>query len=482
MLLGIAIPTETATPLINNQSFVSSPVISPRGTAFDYVVVIIMENHSLCSIVGNISIGCATSTIAPYETKLAQNYTLATHYTSLAHPSLPNYVALAGGSTFNVTKDCSPTTSPCGSDLLCCPIYAPNIVDRLEQARLTWKGYAEDYLSGSGCSDAINQLPFSYFEDIFYNTTRCASLVKANTVTAANTLGNPDVFLNDLGSTATISNFMWLTPTPCDQWHALSCSGFSGTNYGDIYLSTVVPRILKSRVFTTQRAALFIVYDEGKDTCPSGRGDCVYSAWIGPQVKRGFMSGLSYSQYSFLATLEWNWGLYNLTSFDGSAGPMNEFFTDGQPSQMQASFTDNPSHPQAGQTTTFSALVNGGAQPFWYNWNFGDGSRGRGQTTSHAYQKAGNYATTLTVTDAARQTVTASLTLTIVAPPSPSSHPSPPSTKPPPLGGFCIQCPIKNLSTTSLLLIGLPVVLSLAIAFTTLARNRHRKTDRKLAR
>jgi hypothetical protein len=161
---------------------------------------------------------------------------------------------------------------------------------------------------------------------------------------------------------------------------------------------------------------------------------------------------------------------------------MNEFFTDGQPSQMQASFTDNPSHPQAGQTTTFSALVNGGAQPFWYNWNFGDGSRGRGQTISHTYQKAGSYATTLTVTDAARQTVTASLTLTITAPPSPSSHPSPPSTKPPPFGGFCIQCPIKNLSTTSLLLVGLPVVLSLAIAFTTLVRNRHRKTNRKLAR
>ena len=485
IITGIAVGADTATPPIDNQNFVSSLTPPLRGTSFDYLVTIIMENHSVCSIVGNIAIGCAASTIAPYETKLAQNYTLATHYTALAHPSLPNYIALAGGSTFNVSKDCFPATNPCGSDHLCCPISATNIVDRLEQADLTWKGYAEDYLVGSGCSNTIDQLPFSYFQDIFYNMTRCASLVKANSVKAGSTLGNPDIFLNDLGSTATASNFMWLTPTPCDQWHALSCSGFNGTSYGDIYLSTLVPRILKSTIFTTQRAALFIVYDEGINsisTCPSGTGDCVYAVWAGPQVKRGLMSGTSYSHYSFLSTIEWNWGLYNLTSYDGSARPMNEFFTGGQPSQLQASFTDNPSNPQAGQTTAFSALVNGGAIPYLYAWNFGDGTKGRGQSISHTYQKAGTYATTLTVIDAARQTFTAALTLTIATPPLPSPRPPSSSSKPPPLGGICLQCPLKSFSTTSLLLVGLPVVLSLAMAFNTLVRNRRRKTIRGFAR
>jgi hypothetical protein len=312
--------------------------------------------------------------------------------------------------------------------------------------------------------------------------TRCASLVKANSVRAGATLGNPDIFLNDLGSTVTASNFMWLTPTSCDQWHALSCSGFNGTSYGDIYLSTVVPRILESRVFTTQRAALFIVYDEGKDTCPSGSGDCVYSVWAGPQLRRGFISGTSYTQYSFLSTIEWNWELYNLTSYDGSARPMNEFFTNGQPSKLEASFTDNPSNPEAGQTTAFSALVNGGAEPYSYNWNFGDGSKGRGQTITHVYQKAGSYATTLTVIDAARQIVTPSLTLTIAPAQSPSPQTPPSSTKPPPQGGFCLQCPIKNISTTSLLLAGLPVALTLATAFTILVRSRHRKATRRFAR
>jgi hypothetical protein len=159
---------------------------------------------------------------------------------------------------------------------------------------------------------------------------------------------------------------------------------------------------------------------------------------------------------------------------------MNEFFTSGQPSQLQISFTDNPSNPQPGQTTSFSALVNGGAPPFWYTWNFGDGSRGRGQTISHTYQKAGSYATTLTVIDAARQTVVASLTLTVAAPPP--SQPPNPSTKPSTLGGLCLQCLTKNVSATFLLLVGLPIVLSLAISLTTVIRNRHRKTVHGLAR
>jgi len=471
MLMGIAIVADT--PPANNQQYISSLAALPQGTSFDYLVTIIMENHSVCSIEGNTVIGCASSTIGPYETELAKNYTLATHYTSITHPSLPNYLALAGGSTFSVTTDCFPTANPCNSNAQCCPVSATSIVDRLEQAGLKWKAYAEDYPSGSGCTGLTSQLPYNYFQNIFYNVTRCARLVKANSVKAGTNIGNPDLFLKDLGSTATASNFMWLTPTYCDQWVVgPTCSGANLTRFGDIYLSTVVPRILNSTVFRTQRAALFIVYDEGVNTCPSGHGDCIYAVWAGPQVRRGFTSDTSYTHYSFLSTIEWNWGLYNLTSYDGSARPMNEFFIDGQPSQLKASFTDNPSNPEAGQTIVFSALVNGGAKPYLYNWDFGDGSLERGQDIAHTYVRAGSYVTTLKVIDAARLVSIASLTLTVAAVPSSSPQP----------GGFCLQCRIKNISAISLLLGGLPVVLSLAIAFAALVRSRHRKTRRRLAR
>jgi hypothetical protein len=133
--------------------------------------------------------------------------------------------------------------------------------------------------------------------------------------------------------------------------------------------------------------------------------------------------------------------------------------------------------------TAFSALADGGAKPYLYTWDFGDGVMGRGQTITHAYEKAGIYGMTLTVVDAARQVVTASLTLTVAAVPS-SSHGPPPSSsaKQPPLGGFCLQCPIKNISTMSLLLAGVPVALSLAVAIATFVRSRRNKTIRRLVR
>jgi acid phosphatase len=469
----MTIAAETTSPPINGQDLVSSLATPPSGTYFDYVVIIIMENHSLCSVVGNITIGCKASTIAPYETNLAQNYTLATHYTALAHPSLPNYIGLIGGSTFGITKNCSPINNTCSSTQSCCPIPATNltIVDRLEQAGLTWKAYAEDYPIPSGCSSKTNQLPFNYFLDINNSMTRCSRLVKANSVGAGTNLGNPDLFLKDLGSTFTASNFMWLSPTSCDQWHHL-CS--AGPSQGDNYLSSVVPRILSSAVFTMQRAALFIVEDEGTNTspgagtCPIGSGDCVYAMWAGPQVKRGYMCGASYSHYSFLSTLESNWGLDNLTSNDGSARPMNELFTKGPACELQTGFTNNPTNLIAGRPTALSALASGGVQPYFYTWNFGDGGNGRGQTISHAYQRAGSYTTTLTVTDAAGTATTASRTLTI-APAAPSSS------QPPPPNGICLQCLIQG-NSASLLLIGIPVGLTVAIVFATFVKRRHRKS------
>src|SRR6266571_3822338 len=316
-----------------NQDMVLSPGTPQRGAFFDYVVLIIMENKPLCYIVGSIVIGCAASTVAPYETKLAKNYT-------------------------------------------------------------------------SGCRPLGQQLPFNYFQDIYNNSTRCKNLVGVGW--PLNSTGDPEIFLHDLNSTKSASNFMWFSPSPCDQWHHL-CTGYGATNQGDVYLSTMVPRILHSTIFKTQRAALFIVYDEGygkgSDTCPIGRGDCVYAVWAGPQVKRGYMCGESYSHYSFLATLEFNWGLQNFTSNDGSARPMNEFFTNGPPCELQTGFTYNPNKPQAGRTVDFSGLVTGGTQPYSYSWNFGDGDPGTGQASSHTYQKAGKYMAIVTITDAAGQKI-----------------------------------------------------------------------------
>jgi hypothetical protein len=379
-------------------------------------------------------IGCPASSIAPYETELAQSYNLVTNYTAVGHPSPPDYVALISGSTHNMSSECFPT-QPCGSDHLCCPINGTNIVDRFD------------------------------FSDIYNNKTRCARLVSAETVWSGNTTGNPDIFLNDLGSTATASNFMWLSPSSCDQWHHL-CAGSGTSSQGEVYLSSVVPKILSSTLFTTQRAALFVVYDEGfgkgSDTCPSGRGDCVYAVWAGPQVKRGYVCNTRYSHYSFLATLELNWGLQNLTSNDGSANPMTQLFTKGPPCGLQAGFTHTTSTPKDNQTLGFSGLVSGGVQPYSFAWDFGDRNAGAGQNTSHTFQNAGSYTVTLTVTDAIGQKVTAVHPLTVVPTLSTSTQPT------------------EDNHPTSLLLVGVPVVLTFVVVFAMFLRRRRRKASLEL--
>lgn len=62
----------------------------------------------------------------------------------------------------------------------------------------------------------------------------------------------------------------------------------------------------------------------------------------------------------------------------------------------------NPTAPQQLQTVTFDAsdeALDGSITN--YEWDFGDGTKGAGRTTSHQYRSAGTYFVTLTVTDLA---------------------------------------------------------------------------------
>jgi len=63
-----------------------------------------------------------------------------------------------------------------------------------------------------------------------------------------------------------------------------------------------------------------------------------------------------------------------------------------------------------------------------YEWSFGDGSTGSGESTSHTYTVAGTYTANLTVTDSGGKTSSASETITVL----PSYDPSPPYVPSPP--------------------------------------------------
>lgn len=314
--------------------------------AFDHVFIVVMENTSASTIIGN-------SAQAPYINSLAGQYSYSSNYFGVTHPSLPNYLALTGGSTYGITSDCAVSM---------CPVNASNIADTVEGAGKTWKAYMEGMPSACDTTDsypyAVKHNPFVYFDDIRTNASRCQS---------------HDVpysqLSTDLASTATTPNFVWVTPNMCDDMHDCAVST------GDLWLKTQIPTILASPAFTQQNSLLLITWDED-DFTGSNQVDMLA---VGSQVKRGYVSSPTYNHYSTLRTIESAWGLPALTtSGDGAASSMSDFF--GAPPCGFGSVTASATSPQpSGTSVVFTASSGGCASSpeyeFWISgpsgWTLG---------------------------------------------------------------------------------------------------------------
>lgn len=85
----------------------------------------VLENRSYEEVIGSPS--------APYLNGLARRYALATGFYAITHPSLPNYIALTGGSVFEIKRNCSRCDAP-----------GPNVVGQLDRAGISWKAYFEE--------------------------------------------------------------------------------------------------------------------------------------------------------------------------------------------------------------------------------------------------------------------------------------------------------------------------------------------------
>ena len=250
-----------------------------------------MENHSYGDIIGN-------SGQAPYINQLASNYGVAANSFGVAHPSLPNYLALVGGDTFGVTSDC--TT---------CFVSAPNlVVDRIAASGRTWKAYMENMPSACFSGDAYpyaqKHNPFVYFDDL-RTTSQCANVVPMTALS------------NDLGAASTTPQFVWITPNLCDDMHDCSIAA------GDTWLSNTVPAILSSPAFTTQNSLLLITWDEDDNT----ENNNIPTLVVSPSVPAGYRSATPYNHYSLLKTIEQAWSLAPLTGNDAAAAPMSDFFS-----------------------------------------------------------------------------------------------------------------------------------------------------------
>jgi len=292
---GAQAPRPAATPAATPTASTSPIAAVTPGPALPrlaHIFVILMENESGSQIVG--------SSQAPFLNRLADRYSLATDYSALFHPSLPNYIALTSGSNQGITDDRSPPSAGYA-------VAATDLADRIEAAGLTWKAYAESMPSPGYAENtplyATRHVPFLYYKDILDDPARLRSHVVPFSDLAA-----------DLRSPATTPDFAFITPNMRDDMHDAPVA------VGDAWLAREVPRILGSPAFTRERSLLVVTWDEGSAT-----DNHVATILAGSGARPHFRSARPYDHYSLLHTIEADWGLAPLSANDARAALMGEF-------------------------------------------------------------------------------------------------------------------------------------------------------------
>ncbi len=308
------------------------PAVSTVGD-LDHVFMVYMENKGYTDIVG--------SPNAPFLNSLINAYGFANNYFGLTHPSLPNYYPVIGGTDFGLTYNCA---SPC--------IAADTtLVSNIDDAGLTWRGYAQSLEYGANPLVASgdyspDQLPFPAFESIANN---------ADPNYAAEHILPLEQMAIDLRSSATAPNYAWYAANedfngegPVDfPWGMLkfAISQVTDQQYNvpalDQFLSETVPVILASNVWNdpTESSVLVVTFDEDNNNTSLGFGNnanhIVTVVIPSPgAILDGMRSGSFtvtdyYNHYSLLRMIEDALNLPTLTNNDKFAPPMNAFWESG---------------------------------------------------------------------------------------------------------------------------------------------------------
>jgi hypothetical protein len=375
----IAALTACATAAVAATSITASAAHGPGGdhrhsAPLDHIFVIMLENHSQSSVIGDPN--------APYLTSLAHTYGMADKYYGVTHPSMPNYIATIAGDNFGIQDD---------NDQNVVNLDRQNLVDQLESHHIGWDAYLQDLPSNKQDSfgptlpnGTVEKLyakkhnPFVLFDDVKNNPSRMSH------VRDYSQLGT------DLNS-GHAPQFVWITPNQCNDMHGgvydtvpghaeTPCPyGNTKDDANDAALKQKADDFVKGAVTTiksssswTRHSAIVIVTDENDYTgnsetggwenadgcCDSpyvGAGDPrVSSSWPGgtygggliPAIvvtasgPRGLVDHTPYNHYSLLTTIEDNWHLGHLGHAGDTAGgvvPMWPLFAAGHAGEHQTS-------------------------------------------------------------------------------------------------------------------------------------------------
>ncbi|UWZ85472.1 alkaline phosphatase family protein [Occallatibacter riparius] len=283
---------------------VASAQSVPRSS---HVWMITEENHSYEEVVGNPQM--------PYYNQLIQQYGLATQFYAEQHSSLPALMWLVAGAPVERNND---TKS--------CHHHEDNIVREVLQQGYTWRAYQEN-------------MPYAGFDGLFSTDylyyRRHNPLIDFSDVCPGSGQEMNSVpfwqMAADFADNNT-PNYAYITPGPDTDAH-------NGTlPAADQWLQDNVPAILARPEFSPGGdGILFIVWDEGNlytdDRCSAtkkkGCGGRTATLVLGPRVKPGYQSTVTYQNANVLSTVCAAMGLAHCPGAAKDADPMSDFFTTG---------------------------------------------------------------------------------------------------------------------------------------------------------
>jgi phosphatidylinositol-3-phosphatase len=242
------------------------------------VAVLVLENRSYDEVIGNPQ--------APYLNALARRYALATDYYAIGHPSLPNYIALIGGSTYEIRSDCNG-----------CDVEARSLVGELDAAGLSWKAYFEDLTSNRRPGARTAAYTPHYNPFVYYEGIRSSALGRSRVV-------DFDELRSDLRR-RTLPRFSWIAPGVRHDGHS------SSLRAADRFAAQLVPQVLRA---LGPHGVLFVTWDEGARYDWSGvdrtrGGGHVALIAAGGDARRGATTAVAANHYALLRTIESAFGL-----------------------------------------------------------------------------------------------------------------------------------------------------------------------------
>lgn len=275
-----------------------------------HVYVVALENKSYEHIVG--------SSNMPYLNGLFKKGSLATQFYANQHNSITQYFLLTSGVVPTTNNS---TTSTYDVD---------NLARRMMSLGLTYKVYAQSlpYTGYAGVSSGAylkRHTALPYYADMGNSSNEMQKLVSTDRL-ASDTQNQ------------SLPNFGFITPDKYHDLHDCPNGETACEKMADGFLKSYIEPLLATPAFQPGGDGLLIIWSDeadldgdGDDRCSAtvstGCGGRVVVSMVGPKVKVGYKSTVTYHHEHLLKTIQMAMGTTsNFLGLSSKASPMSDFF------------------------------------------------------------------------------------------------------------------------------------------------------------